>query len=130
MSKRNRQRIAPITAELEAAMLTAMASVPVGPGEPLPPASGARRVGPPPRTVRTVTVDPGYPEQWRKRLNEIAAKQRRLHAEERVLVAQAIAAGATWSAIARELGVTRQSAHRRFRNVVGQVGQGVEKAPI
>lgn len=62
-------------------------------------------------------VDVGYPEDWRHRLREVSDRIKRDRLLERQLVAQAIAAGATWSAIGDVLGVKRQTAHERFRHV-------------
>jgi len=63
-------------------------------------------------------VEPGYPEEWRVRLGRITAQRRRLDEESRLLVAQALGAGASWSCIASALGVARQTAWQRYRHLV------------
>lgn len=69
-------------------------------------------------STRTVLVEPGYPDAWRLDLHNVRIRRQKLQARERELVAQALAAGATWSAIGHVLGMSRQSAHSRFRNLV------------
>ena len=67
--------------------------------------------------VPPLVVPPGYPDDWRARLRAEVDRARRSKLAERDLVAQALAAGATWSGIARELGVSRQTAHRKYRSL-------------
>lgn len=47
-------------------------------------------------------------------LRAVAALRRMLEVLELRQVQQALAAGATWSAIAADLGVTRQAVHRKY----------------
>ena len=75
--------------------------------------AGARVVAPP----SVVEVPADYSGDWRPRLRAEALKVRRARQRQEVLIAQAIAAGATWSAIGLELGCSRQAAQQRFRHV-------------
>jgi len=50
-------------------------------------------------------------------LRAVTALRRELDAFERQQVARALAEGATFASIARELGISRQAVHRRFRNL-------------
>jgi transposase-like protein len=50
-------------------------------------------------------------------LRAVTALRRELDGFERQQVARALADGATFASIARELGVSRQAVHRRFRNL-------------
>jgi len=50
-------------------------------------------------------------------LRKVAALRRELDAYERRQVARALSEGATFASIARELGVSRQAVHRRFRSL-------------
>jgi transcriptional regulator with GAF, ATPase, and Fis domain len=52
-------------------------------------------------------------------LRRMTELRQELDAFERRQVAHALAQGATFARIARELGVTRQAAHRRFRELAG-----------
>lgn len=88
-------------------------------------ASAARHPAP---RAGMVMVEPGYPDEWRVRLHNVKVRRHRLLDEERRLVGQALAAGATWSEVARALGVSRQSAHQRFRDLQPSVQTGQEIA--
>jgi transposase-like protein len=55
----------------------------------------------------------------RETLRRVTALRRELDAFERRQVARALAEGATFAEIARDLGVSRQAAHRRFRDLAG-----------
>jgi transposase-like protein len=50
-------------------------------------------------------------------LRRVAALRRELDAFERAQVAQALSEGASFAGIARDLGLSRQAVHRRFRNL-------------
>jgi ATP-dependent Clp protease ATP-binding subunit ClpA len=50
-------------------------------------------------------------------LRRVAALRRELDAFERAQVSQALGEGASFAAIARDLGLSRQAVHRRFRNL-------------
>jgi ATP-dependent Clp protease ATP-binding subunit ClpA len=52
-------------------------------------------------------------------LRRVTELRRELDAFERQQVARALADGATFARIARDLGVSRQAAHRRFRDLAG-----------
>ncbi len=96
---------------------------PAAPGRGVPPASA----GGPRRAV--LIVEPGYPDEWRIRLHNETVRMKRASVQQRELVAQALAAGATWTEIAKVLQVSRQSAHRRFRMLSVQVAEGVHPPP-
>lgn len=55
----------------------------------------------------------------RAALRKVTELRRELDAFERKLVAHALADGASYASIGRDLGLTRQAVHRRFRSVVG-----------
>jgi DNA invertase Pin-like site-specific DNA recombinase len=50
-------------------------------------------------------------------LRSVGTLRRELEAFERAQVAQALADGASFASIARELGLSRQAVHRRFRHL-------------
>ena len=79
--------------------------------------SGAQR-RPRPKVIR---VEPGYPDEWRVDLHNVTARLKALKARQDELVAHAIVSGATWSAVASVLGISRQSAQQRFRHVRAEV---------
>src|SRR3954464_3430459 len=53
-------------------------------------------------------------------LRKVSELRRELDAFERAQVARALAEGTNFASIARELGVSRQAAHRRFRDIAGE----------
>jgi ATP-dependent Clp protease ATP-binding subunit ClpA len=55
----------------------------------------------------------------RAALRTVSELRRELDAFERRQVAHALAEGASYASIARDLGLTRQAVHRRFRDVLG-----------
>lgn len=64
----------------------------------------------------------GYPEfGWREELRRLERDRIALAKRENEIAAQALAAGCTFSELARAMGVTRQAAHRRFRHLRPQV---------
>ena len=78
---------------------------------------------------KVVTVAQGYPEfGWRAELRQLEADRRELLARERQIAAQALAAGCTFSELARALGISRQAAHARFRHLRPRV-EGATPAP-
>jgi AraC-like DNA-binding protein len=52
-------------------------------------------------------------------LRKLSELRREMETFERLQVAQALAEGTNFATIARDLGVSRQAAHRRFRDLVG-----------
>ena len=79
------------------------------------------------RQPAPLVVDPGYGDRWREELARVASEIRELRELERRLVGQAITAGATWTEVAKVLGVSRQTAHQRFRRRIREV-QVVDQA--
>src|SRR4051794_34697937 len=53
-------------------------------------------------------------------LRTVNALRRQLDQFERLQVARALAEGASFAMVARDLGVTRQAVHRRFRDLAGE----------
>jgi hypothetical protein len=63
-------------------------------------------------------------------LGALTALRRELDALEPPLVARALRAGASWSQIARALGVSKQAAHRKHRDVLSRdPGAGADPGP-
>jgi DNA invertase Pin-like site-specific DNA recombinase len=58
----------------------------------------------------------------RAALRRTGELRRELDAFERRQIAQALADGASFAAIARDLGVSRQAVHRRFRDLAAAEG--------
>jgi transcriptional regulator of acetoin/glycerol metabolism len=95
-------------------------TVPTKPAPPRPTAAvtaEAKKNRPP----RPVVVAAGYPESWRSRLDDSRRRELRERDRQELLVAQAVAAGATFTEVAKALGISRQAAHKRFARVVGVV---------
>jgi AraC-like DNA-binding protein len=57
----------------------------------------------------------------RAALRKVSELRRELDAFERQQVAHALADGASFASVARDLGLSRQAVHRRFRSVLGDV---------
>lgn len=80
-----------------------------------------------------VVVEAGYPALgWREELAALDVRRAKIERRQVELVAQALAAGASFSEIARALGKSRQAVHsqyRRLRPTVAQQGRGRELAP-
>jgi ATP-dependent Clp protease ATP-binding subunit ClpA len=62
-------------------------------------------------------------------LRALTALRRELDATEPEIVQRALHAGASWSQIARALGVTKQAAHRKYRHLFDQAWGDTEGAP-
>jgi len=56
-------------------------------------------------------------------LRALTELRRELDAAERELVKRALASGASWSHIARSLGVSKQAAHRKHRHLAAALQQ-------
>lgn len=71
-----------------------------------------------------VAVEAGYPALgWRDELAALESKRLKILTRQNELVGQALAAGVTFSEIARALGKSRQAVHaqyRRLRPIVGR----------
>src|SRR4051794_21530980 len=61
-------------------------------------------------------ADTASPGEALRKLREL---RREMESFERLQVAQALADGTNFATIARDLGVSRQAAHHRFRDLVG-----------
>ena len=57
-------------------------------------------------------------------LHAVSALRRELDAFERVQAWRALEAGSSYGAVARALGISRQAAHRRYRELAGQPRRG------
>lgn len=63
-------------------------------------------------------MEPGYPEfGWRDELARVVKDREALRKREDLIAAQALAAGCTYSELARALGRSRQSVHARYRHL-------------
>jgi len=80
--------------------------------------AGGRAVAPGERLARLAAEAAGSPTPGAA-LRKLAELREELEAFERRQVAHALAEGASFAAIARELGLTRQAVHRRFRDLAG-----------
>lgn len=77
-----------------------------------------QRKGPPRPPPKVEHVQPGYPEfGWRQELRELVRQRDELRRREDAIAAQALAAGCTFSELARALGRSRQSVHKRYRHL-------------
>lgn len=57
---------------------------------------------------------------WRDEVRRLEAEVSSCRAREREVIAGALLDGCSYSEVARVVGITRQSAHRRFRVVAGR----------
>jgi hypothetical protein len=81
------------------------------------------------RDLAALAADVGTAEDPREALRRIAALRTALAAGERAQVARALAAGASFASIGRELGISRQAVHRRFADLAPSEGDGLAPAP-
>lgn len=63
-------------------------------------------------------------------LRALTALRQELDAIERELVQRALAAGASWSHVARSLGVTKQAAHRKHRHLAERTPEALGDEPV
>ncbi|HUA44985.1 MAG TPA: Clp protease N-terminal domain-containing protein [Solirubrobacteraceae bacterium] len=85
-------------------------------------------MGSPPATIEQLareTVQIDHPETA---LRALTALRRELDATEAEIVRRALQAGASWSQIARALGISKQAAHRKYRHLFEQADadQGIQ----
>jgi hypothetical protein len=72
----------------------------------------------PPQPPRVVQVEAGYPEfGWRDELAKLVRDREALRRREDLIASQALAAGCTYSELARALGRSRQAVHARYRHL-------------
>jgi ATP-dependent Clp protease ATP-binding subunit ClpA len=76
-----------------------------------------------PVTIEQLARDTVHIADPETALRALTALRQELDTIERQLVQRALAAGASWSHIARSLGVTKQAAHRKHRHLAEQVPQ-------
>ena len=67
---------------------------------------------------------------WRDELARTAAQIEALRRHESDQVRRAIAGGATWADVAGALGITKQSAHRRFSKAVKGRSEAQSERPV
>ena len=88
------------------------------------PGAGGSRTGA--AAVRPVPARVAPHAAWRVELGHVVARVRKLRERERELVAEGISAGASWSDVARILGISRQAAWQRFVLTIDSDGRPVK----
>jgi transposase-like protein len=88
-------------------------------------------MAPPSATIEQLARDTVRIADPETALRALTALRQELDATEPVIVRRALQAGASWSQIARALGVTKQAAHRKYRHLFDQsLGEGAEGARV
>jgi transposase-like protein len=82
---------------------------------------------PAPGTIEQLARDVTSSPDAENALRALTALRLELDTLERDLVARAVGAGATWSQVARALGVTKQAAHKKHRHLTGAPASGAPK---
>lgn len=80
-------------------------------------------------TIEQLARDTAQIDDPETALRALTALRQELDATERELVQRALAGGASWSHIARSLGVTKQAAHRKHRHLAGQPLRSANREP-
>jgi hypothetical protein len=77
-----------------------------------------------PATIEQLASDAVNTDDPETALRALSALRNELEGLEPVLVSRALRGGATWSQIARSLGISKQAAHRKHRHLADQGGAG------
>lgn len=84
-------------------------------------------MAPPPATIEQLARDTVQIADPETALRALTALRQELDATESEIVWRALQAGASWSQVARALGVTKQAAHRKYRHLFDRAsGEGLD----
>ncbi len=82
-----------------------------------------------PATIEQLACDAARTADPETALRALSALRNELEGLEPVLVKRALKAGASWSQIARSLGISKQAAHRKFRHLADEPPPGSPSEP-
>ena len=80
-----------------------------------------------PATIEQLASDTARATDPEAALRALSALRHELDGLEPVLVKRSLATGASWSQIARSLGISKQAAHRKHRHLAAQPGGGTDQ---